>query len=61
MNTAQVQKILIDLGLSFEKRQVEGFESGKWFALDEDCVPLASAKVLSEVIWTVERQIGGVV
>lgn len=60
MNAHMVQQQLIELGFIFEKRCLENSDQPQWVVLDEDNIPLASARQLSQVIWDIERQIGGV-
>lgn len=61
MNTAHVQRLLIDLGFLFKK--TDESETGRlpvWQCLDDDGVPLAQSKWLGELVRDVESSLGGI-
>jgi len=60
MTTAHVHKLLIDLGYLFEKITPQNSDVPKWVCLDNDKIPLCSDRVLSKVIWDMDKQLGGV-
>lgn len=60
MNARMIQQQLLDLGFTFEKRAQENSDIAQWLCLDEDSIPLASGRQLSQVIWEMDRQLGGV-
>jgi len=60
MNAANIQRLLIQSGYIFKKIPQENNDQLVWVCMDDDQIPLVSGKVLSEVIWKMNAEIGGV-
>lgn len=60
MNTAHVQKLLIDIGYLFKKITPENSDVPRWVCMDDDEIPLCSDRILSKVIWDMDIMLGGV-